>query len=284
MSLARPSSSALRPSTSRRFTSLPRVTATIAPSRLITSTSSGSGLLHTEAGCTPTRAPVPTAAIGGHLLKSSASGPMPTSRYCDHIPLATRTSFTARGLRRAGLDAAQVGSHDRLDLAARPVGQGRVALGALLDHALEQARHEGDAARLDRVQVGGREEPRPRGVARALHAVGRERLERAHRRRGLDRGADLGRRGGVEQAARGRVLAGQVDHLVAAHRDDHRALLGRGPGAPDEQRLRRVPRQAVARGEPGRRAHRSAAYTASTRLATRRSGCRAVPVTYWLVT
>src|SRR5882724_4489022 len=159
LSLARPSSSALRPSTSRRFTSLPSVTAAMAPSRLITSTSSGSGLLHTEAGCTPTRAPSPTAAIGGHLLKSSASGPMPTSRYCDHILL------DARRLGRAGRDAAQIGAHDGLDLAPRPVGEGRVALGALLDHPLEHARDERHPARLHRVQVRGGEQPRLARVA-----------------------------------------------------------------------------------------------------------------------
>ena len=32
--------------------------------------------------------------MGGHLVNSSASGPMPTSRYCDHMPLATSTSLT----------------------------------------------------------------------------------------------------------------------------------------------------------------------------------------------
>src|SRR5512132_1773211 len=42
----------------------------------------------------PTRAPKPTGAIAGHLVKSSASGPMPTSRYCDHMPRSTSTSFT----------------------------------------------------------------------------------------------------------------------------------------------------------------------------------------------
>ena len=36
----------------------------------------------------------PTAAMDGHLVKISASGPMPTSRYWLHQPLATRASFT----------------------------------------------------------------------------------------------------------------------------------------------------------------------------------------------
>jgi hypothetical protein len=42
----------------------------------------------------PTRAPRPTAARGGHFVNSSASGPIPTSRYCDHMPWATSTSLT----------------------------------------------------------------------------------------------------------------------------------------------------------------------------------------------
>src|SRR6266545_179954 len=94
LSLARPRRSALRPSTSLRLTSLPRVTATIAPALSMTSTSSGAGLVQTDAGWMPTRAPRPTGAIAGHFVKSSASGPMPTSRYCDHMPRATSTSFT----------------------------------------------------------------------------------------------------------------------------------------------------------------------------------------------
>ena len=39
-------------------------------------------------------APVPTADIGCDLVKISASGPMPTSRYCDHRPSASSTSLT----------------------------------------------------------------------------------------------------------------------------------------------------------------------------------------------
>ena len=73
----------------------------------------------------------------------------------------------ACGLCRAGTDAAKVRPHDGLDRSPRAVGQGGVAASALLDDALEQARYEGDAARLDGLQIARREEPRARGVARA---------------------------------------------------------------------------------------------------------------------
>ena len=57
LSLARVSSSALRPSTSRRLTSLPSVAPTIWPRLSTASTSSGSGLFQRDSGSTPMRAP-----------------------------------------------------------------------------------------------------------------------------------------------------------------------------------------------------------------------------------
>src|SRR6185437_15511559 len=42
----------------------------------------------------PMAAPIPTDDIGCALVKISASGPMPTSRYCDHRPSARSTSLT----------------------------------------------------------------------------------------------------------------------------------------------------------------------------------------------
>ena len=64
------------------------------PAALTTSTSSGSGLFQREAGWMPTSAPCPTADIGCDLVKISASGPIPTSRYCDQAPWATRCSLS----------------------------------------------------------------------------------------------------------------------------------------------------------------------------------------------
>ena len=81
LSLALPSNKALRPSKSRRLTSLPSATPTTCAKELTASTISGSGLFQFERGCRPTSLPRPTAASTGALVKISASGPMPTSRY-----------------------------------------------------------------------------------------------------------------------------------------------------------------------------------------------------------
>ncbi len=94
LSFALPSSSAERPSTSRRLTSLPSVAPTIRPAEATASTTSGSGLFQDDPGCSPASMPVPTAAIGCALVKISASGPMPTSRYWLQAPCAISTSFS----------------------------------------------------------------------------------------------------------------------------------------------------------------------------------------------
>jgi hypothetical protein len=59
LSLALPSSSALRPSMSRRLTSLPRLAPTMSPRLLTASTSSGSGLFQAESARMPMSAPGP---------------------------------------------------------------------------------------------------------------------------------------------------------------------------------------------------------------------------------
>ena len=58
------------------------------------STTSGSGLFQVETGWMPISAPVPTEDKGGALVKISASGPMPTSRYCDQAPCSISSSFS----------------------------------------------------------------------------------------------------------------------------------------------------------------------------------------------
>ena len=64
------------------------------PAEETTTTTSGSGLLQLDTGFSPASMPLPTAAMICDLVKISASGPMPTSRYCDHAPFSINTAFS----------------------------------------------------------------------------------------------------------------------------------------------------------------------------------------------
>jgi hypothetical protein len=241
----RASSSALRPSTSRRFTSLPSVTPAIAPTLLIASTSSGSGLFHTDAGVD---ADACAEADCGHrrtLREQLGVGADADLQVLRPHPPGDEDLLHARRLRRAGPDPAQVGPDDRLDLAPGAVGQRGVAVRALLDHALEQARDERHAARLHGLEIARRQEPRPRAVARALNAVREQRLQARERGRLPDRRADVRRLCDVEEVADGRLRARQIDRLAAAHADDRGAVLGGQPRAADEHGLVCAARQAL---------------------------------------
>src|SRR5688572_33082707 len=74
LSLALPSSRALRPSMSRRLTSLPSVAPRIRPALSTASTISGSGLFQAESERTPIQSPQPTEERVGDLVNISASG------------------------------------------------------------------------------------------------------------------------------------------------------------------------------------------------------------------
>ena len=103
LSLALPKSRALRPSKSRKLTSLPMAAPTTWPLELMTKTISGSGLFQELPGCKPTSKPEPTALMACDLVKISASGPIPTSRYCDQTPCATKTSLSLMACAEPGL-------------------------------------------------------------------------------------------------------------------------------------------------------------------------------------
>ncbi len=104
-------------------------------------------------------APVPTEESTGALVKISASGPMPTSRYCDHAPCASNTSFTFAASAEPGHDAREVVAEHTAERRARGLGARCIAARLLFDHALEQAFDKGHAAGLDRLQVARREQP-----------------------------------------------------------------------------------------------------------------------------
>jgi hypothetical protein len=159
----------------------------------------------------PTSAPVPTAARTGALVKISASGPMPTSRYCDHTPCAISTSLTFAASGEPGTMPARLSPSTLADGRARGLGARGIAARLLFDHALEQALDEGHAAGLDDLQVAGREQPGlglSRTVASLLAMHGIERGDArgltalaAHRRTASD-GEFLALRAGRSSWAR----------------------------------------------------------------------------------
>ena len=95
LSFALPSRSAERPSKSRRLTSLPSAAPTVLPSRSTISTTSGSGLFQVESDRMPISPPQPIVDSVGLFVKISASGPIATSRYSDHMPSSTSAAFSA---------------------------------------------------------------------------------------------------------------------------------------------------------------------------------------------
>ena len=103
LSLALPSKRPERPSTSRRFTSLPSVAPTMRPLDATTTTTSGSGLFQVEIAFRPASMPCPTDDRTCDFVKISASGPMPTSRYCDQTPFSIRTCFSFMACGEPGL-------------------------------------------------------------------------------------------------------------------------------------------------------------------------------------
>ena len=181
LSLALPSSSALRPSKSRRLTSLPSVAPTISPRLFTASTISGSGLFHVRLRVD---ADLGTGADRRHRLRLGEDLGVRTDADLEILrPRALRAisaslsrappaspGARSRGRRRSARD-----QRPRTASALR-----RVAARLLLDHALEHARDEGDAGGLDRLQVAGREEATGQ---RASRVAGRRVREHVGERR-----------------------------------------------------------------------------------------------------
>ena len=181
-SFALPSSSAERPSKSRRLTSLASVAPTIAPLEATASAISGSGLFQREALWKPASSPVPTADIGWLLVNTSTSGPMPTSRYCDQAPALTSASLSRIAADEPGLRVLRSSPRTRT-ISSRALRRAFAAAArALFDHALEQRLRERDASSLDRLQIDGREQTRVHRGAAVARGVGENVAERADAR------------------------------------------------------------------------------------------------------
>ena len=234
LSLALPRRSAERPSTSRRFTSLPRAAPTMAPLAATTSTTSGSGLFQRDIGWMPTSARWPTAAIGGALVKTSASGPMPTSRYCDHMPFWMRRSFSAIACGEPGFSRPRsspirpvISERSAVACSGAPRARSSITRSSMLTAkvtpaALIACRSTG-ARRCGRVAWR---------LARGVAA--RSRVEAAEALAGGVAGKldDLGR---IAELAHRRRGARDVDDLVAADGNHGRPADVRPPDTTDEQ-------------------------------------------------
>ena len=244
LSLALPSRSALRPSKSRRLTSLPSVAPTILPAALTTITTSGSGLFQVELGWMPISAPWPTAAIGGALVKISASGPMPTSRYCDHMPFATSASFSAAAVGEPGTTVVRswpiaLPSSRRIASAAPGLPRARSSITRssrlstkVTPAALIACRSLG-ASRMRLLRVAAGElAVQGDGLDRPIAGACGDRLAQ---------GLEVER---IDQLAHRRELPRDIDKLVVANGDDARPRL-RHPGAADQQCVFGILRQAV---------------------------------------
>ncbi len=171
LSFALPSSSALRPSKSRRLTSLPSVAPTTRPRVADGQHDFGFRIV-------PLRLRVDAdfraGADCGHRLtlredlgvRSDANlqvlGP--------HALLDQHVLEPARFV-RAGTYLLQVGADDGSDRRPQALGLPGVASRLLFDDALEEARHKRDAARLDGLEVARREEPRHVALPRVRAGV-----------------------------------------------------------------------------------------------------------------
>ena len=131
-----------------------------APAEATASTTSGSGLFQVDMGCRPASMPAPTALIGCALVKISASGADADFEILAPRALLDQHPLQLHRLRRAGLRGGEIAADQPVDLGTDGGGRCHVAARPLLDHALQHRDREGDAARLDRLQVDRGQQPR----------------------------------------------------------------------------------------------------------------------------
>ena len=177
-------------------------------------------------------APQPTLASGAVLVKISASGPIATSRYCDHRPSSISASLSRAASSRAGDDRADRRRRSRASSLSRIAAAASiVAARALLDHPLDRRDGEGDAGRLD--APAGRS---GQGSARAGSAGQLVDVEQAPARgRNRDRRGRAGRR----------QVGATSRHVLDAAAADERPGSGPRRAAIARRALRRRHRQAA---------------------------------------
>src|SRR5271165_3859862 len=97
----------------------------------------------------PASTPVPTADMGWLLVKISASGPMPTSRYCDHAPLVISKFFRCIASGEPGLRRERSSPISAVIFLAQRCGRVVIAAGPLFDHPLQHGHGESHACGLN---------------------------------------------------------------------------------------------------------------------------------------
>ena len=258
MSLALLSSSAERPSTSRRLTSLPSVAPTMRPAEDTASTTSGSGLFQVDIGWMPPSTP---GADRGHRLRLGEDLGVGADADLEVLApgaLADQHLLQRHRLGRAGLQRRQVVADQPGHLGADRRRGGQVAAGALLDHPLQHGDREGHAGRLQRLQIDRRQQPGlfagcdPRA---ACWPARRRRRRSRSPRRGAQRGGRVRR---LAQVAHGREGRGDVDQ-----RGRRAAPPPTDPGTSGRQTRPASVAVAASSGSAGRSASRSSVMVVS---------------------
>ena len=184
----------------------------------------------------PTSDPVPTAAIGCVLVKISASGPMPTSRYCDHRLPAISRSFTRCASGDPGVmrprsrpTMATTESRSALAFAASPRACSSMTRSSMLATKVTPLAFSACRSHGARNQASLH-------VPGIVRGIGKDAFERPEPR-GVCGGRDgFARIIQIEQLAGGWRDRRQVVDAVGLHPDQHRAANRRQPDPADQNR------------------------------------------------
>ena len=164
---------------------------------------------------------------------------MPTSRYCDHSPRSISAARSASASAEPGFTLDRSTPICATSAARTASASRRVALGLLLHHPLQQAGGEGDARRLDRLQVDGRQQPGLGGIAPRRIGVAQQVLDAAEPPVGRQRAQEADRIGQVEQRRYGGHMAAHVEDAIRPHQHHARARQRRPAPTPARSRCRR---------------------------------------------
>ena len=153
LSFALPSSSALRPSMSRRLTSLPSVAPSDAARAIAREHDFRFGIVPVRVARTPIQSPQPTDDSTGDLVKIFRIGADRDFEILRPQAIGDQCLLQARRSGRARLDRADVGADPLAELHRELLRLGGIAARALFDHAFDGRHGKRDAAGLDALQI-----------------------------------------------------------------------------------------------------------------------------------